>query len=116
MVPRPLSHAELLDLSELAGDAEVIATKGDVVILHFTSLIKGRIRGKGLLARLGLSKTIEFVQAGESRGAGGEPLVGSWSEDFRRGDRVRIYLQWRDGAYRTPAWNAAERRSKKDVG
>jgi hypothetical protein len=108
MVPRPLSHSELLDQSELAGDAFVVDVRGDVVTLRFTSIVKGRVRGTGLAARLGWLRTASFIQAAESRGPGGEPILGAWSEDFRKGDRLRIYLCWRDGAYRTPAWNAAQ--------
>lgn len=109
MVPRPLSPSELLENSDLAGDATVLDVKGEVVTLRFTSVVKrDRTRQTSLASRLGWFKTVTFIKAAESRGPHGEPILGAWSEEFRKGDRLRIYLCWRDGAYRTPAWNAAQ--------
>ena len=110
MVTRPLTDAELLEAGNLAGVADVIRVNGDVVTLRFQKIFKGRI-GSDLLSRLGLRRTVDFVMSAEGVTAEGHPVLGSWSEHCRVGDRLRIYLVWRDGAYRTPVWNALQRMS-----
>jgi hypothetical protein len=106
MVTPPLSQQQLMEISELAGEAVVTAVSGDAARLRFRRITKGRIRGNGLLSRLGLLRSTDMVLSREGITHMGEPVLGSWSEELRPGDQVVIHLVFSDAAYRTPVWNA----------
>lgn len=108
MVAAPLSAEELMLRADLAGYARVLSRHDGRARLRFTKIIKGRPEGKGLLYRLGLSRTVDVITRGSL-----EPypmMLGDWSDigAYVPGRRVKVHLVWRpdQSAYAGLWWNA----------
>jgi hypothetical protein len=106
MVATPYTADKLLEAAELAGYAVVLSRSAGRARLRFTRLLKGRPRGTGLLAKLGLNRsaTVAFRIRREP------VMLGDWwNEDcFVPGHRVLTYLRWSasSGCYVDVWWNA----------
>jgi len=111
----PLSHAELLDRSDLVGRAHVVSIRkipgstGRIASLRFKNLIKGTpIFGSRTTALLPWKRTVLVRTRSAKRGADGLPLPGEWSDAYRVGDMVVTHLAWNEETqlYSTVWWNA----------
>lgn len=104
MVARPLSPEELIDRADLAGFAQVIGVHDGCAELHFTRLLKGRPKGKGLWHRLGLARhaTVRVRRDGSR-------VLGAWSDEraYQPGFKLLVHLSWdeEEVAYETCWWN-----------
>ena len=109
--PRP--EDDLLARSDLAGYARVVASNNCFATLRFYKFLKGRPKGRGIFARLGLSRTaVVKINAGTNREAyEGGPLIVEYSGDahlFVPGYELKAYLWWdaQSEAYNSVWWNA----------
>jgi hypothetical protein len=106
MVMRPLDPQELLDASDIAGEAIVKKVTHDargrpIAQLRFTRLRKG-------FWKLWFCRTVNVAMRGDDTSSTGEVILGSWTDGYASGTRVFTHLVWddEDKAYRTTHWNA----------
>jgi hypothetical protein len=113
----PRSDDDLLARSDLAGYARVLAVKNGFATLRFYKFLKGRPKGRGFFARLGLSRTaVMQVTAGTPRleYEGGGAYIAETTGDehhFVPGVEVKTYLWWdaQKEVYQSCWWNAVSR-------
>jgi hypothetical protein len=112
MLP-PRSDDDLLARSDLAGYARVLASNNCFATLKFHKFLKGRLKGRGIFARLGLSRTaVVKVDVGTRRAAyEGGPLIVVDSGNvhlFVPGNELKMYLWWdaQSEVYDSVWWNA----------
>jgi hypothetical protein len=116
VLPPALSREELLEHADLVGQVRITKiiwardkTSPHLARLSLEKITKGTPRWRfPLLARLGLSRTIEVKMRRIKRDQAGRKLPGEWSDGYRVGDRVMTHLFWdaESGGYRTLWWNA----------
>jgi hypothetical protein len=99
----PRSDEELLAGSDLAGYARVVSRKNGYVTLRFSKFLKGKPRGPGIFARLGLSRTaVVSVYLGTARVEGDGHLIARHlvmetigdEASYVPGSQVKTHLWW----------------------
>ncbi len=115
-MPPALTREELLEYADLAVQVRIVRivwardkTSPHMARLRVEKIVKGTpIWRFPLLARFGLSRTIEVRMRRIKRDRGGRKMPGEWSDGYRVGDRVmtHLYMDPESGGYRTLWWNA----------
>lgn len=110
--PRP--DDDLLSRADLVGYARVLTVKNGIATLRFRRILKGRPKGRGIFARLGLSKTavLKIDAATGTMEDGRLVVVDSGNQYlFVPGTELRAYLRWNAESeiYESVWWNAVSR-------
>jgi hypothetical protein len=108
--PRP--DDDLLSRADLAGYARVLTVKSGRATLQFSKFLKGRPKGRGIFAGLGLSRTAVVKTdpgVGRKTEGGHFIVVDSGNEHlFVPSAELKMYLWWdaQNEVYDSVWWNA----------